>query len=106
MYSHLNASDVHLFPPKGSASSSLENVESLIEPLPSAEYEILWKIETGGHYLGTVLYEGQAIGVPNFEVICLNGTRTCCVSHVCYVAVYMYVGMFVCGMCVCVPVTS
>eukprot|EP00731_Ephydatia_muelleri_P028073 Em0019g946a len=62
---------------KGSASSSLENVESLIEPLPSAEYEILWKIETGGHYLGTVLYEGQAIGVPNFEVICLNEKETC-----------------------------
>ena len=62
---------------KGSASGSLENVESLIEPLTSqAEYEVLWKIEKEGYYLGTVLYEGQAIGVSNFEVICLNEKET------------------------------
>ena len=60
---------------KDSSSGSLENLDSVIELLPShSEYEILWKVEKEGYYLGCVLYKGQVIGVPNFEVICLNGT--------------------------------
>ena len=31
-------------------------------------------MEKEGYYFGCVLYKGQVIGVPNFEVICLNGT--------------------------------
>ena len=59
---------------KGSSSGLLENLESLVEPLPhQPEYEILWKVENEGYYIGNVMYDGQAVGVANFEVICLNG---------------------------------
>ena len=61
-------------PQKGSSSGLLENLESLVEPLPhQPEYEILWKVENEGYYIGNVMYDGQAVGVANFEVICLNG---------------------------------